>query len=325
MKTVKVLVIALILTLGVIVPSRVTTAQSGSGGNGLSITPTRFDLVIEPGGNDIVDMQIKNVADTDILAKAYLNDFEADGNTGNPKLIVDNSVRSASSISEFVVDFDDVLVKAGETVAVNVPIAIPENAAPGAYYGALRFQASSPEEAGSDDESPQVSLNASVAVLVLIEVPGNITEKIEIADMSAYLDGKSGSFFTATPDQIGVEINNLGNGFSKPFGTVRLNGPWGTGEITSYELNNVSPKGNILPGQPRLFLNSVEGIKWPGRYTISGDISHGRGGEILSIQSSFWYVPAWVLITLLVILLGLALLGYYMFRKYATKSTRRRR
>lgn len=315
------------ISLAVLVPLLTATlgsAQTNQGGNGLSITPTRFEFVIERGGNELVDIQIKNVTDKDILAKAFLNDFEPDGNTGNPKLIIDSTEQSSSSIKDFVVGLDDVLVKVGETVQVNVPVQIPEDAAPGAYYGAVRFQSSSPNATDDNSESPQVSLNASVAVLVLIEVPGDITEKIELSSVGAYLNDKKGSLFTNKPNMVGIEVNNLGNGFSKPFGKVIINGPWGTGEVASYELNNTSPKGNVLPKSKRLFMDNLGGIKWPGKYSINANISHGRGGQILSTNVSFWYIPSWLVILLSVVLIGIVVLAYFLYRKYTTKSTKRK-
>ena len=299
-------------------------AQTNQGGNGLSVTPTRFEFVIERGASELVDIQIKNVTDRDILAKAFLNDFEPDGNTGNPKLIIDSAEQSSSSIKDFVTGLDDVLVKPGETVQVNVPVQVPEDAAPGAYYGAVRFQSTVPETSETDSENPQVALNASVAVLVLIEVPGDITEKIELSNVGAFLDDTKGSLFTSKPNKVGIEVNNLGNGFSKPFGKVSVSGPWGTGEVLSYELNNTSPKGNVLPNSKRLFLDDLSGVKWPGKYTISTNISHGRGGQILTTTASFWYIPSWLVIVLILLLVGIVAGAYFMYKKYSTKTMKRK-
>lgn len=296
---------------------------NGQGGNGLSITPTRFEFVIERGKAETANIQIKNVTDKPILARAFLNDFEPEGNTGNPRLIIDSQEQSSSSIREFVIGLQDVNVGPGETVPVDLPIQIPDNAAPGAYYGAVRFQAAAPETDG-DANNPQVALNASVAALVLIEVPGDITEKIEITNISAYLEDKKGVLFTKKPNNTGIEVNNLGNGFSKPFGRVSITGPWGKGEVNSYELNNTSPRGNVLPRSSRLFKNDIGGISLPGRYTIQANISHGRGGEVLTATTSFWYIPVWMIAVLAIVLLGLVGVAYYLFRKYGTKTKKRR-
>ncbi len=326
MKIIKRVLLAAFLAVAVL-PVSTAQGQSGSnsGGSGLSITPTKFEFVIERGKAELASMQVKNVTDRPILVRAFLNDFEQDGISGNPKLITDASQeRSANSLREFIEGLEDITVEPGEVAVVDVPIQVPEEAAPGGYYGALRFQSAPVGSSEDEATSPQVSLNASVAALVLVEVPGDITEKIEIKSIGAYLSNdKKGSLFTKKPSKIGIEINNLGNGFSRPFGKVTMAGPWGGGEVLSYELNDTSPRGNVLPNSTRLFLDEMNAVKWPGRYTITGSISHGRGGEILIAKSSFWYIPSWLIITLAVLLVVMIALIVILYRKYVTKSTRR--
>ncbi len=322
----KLMFIALIAVLTI--PALVNGQEQQRGGSGLSISPTRFEYTIERGEAELASIQVKNITQKDVLAKAYINDFEPDGNTGNPKLIIDSEEQSSSSIKDFVVGLQDFDIKAGETEVVDLPIQVPANAAPGAYYGAIRFTGVPKDEEFTEDD--QLALNASVASIVLIEVPGNIEEKIEVVDVSAYLknssdESKPGSLFTKKPNQVGIEINNLGNGFSKPFGRVEVGGPWGSGEVYSYELNDSSPRGNILPKSTRLFLDDLEGVSTPGRYTITANISHGRGGEILEVKSSFWYIPTWLVIVLVLVVIALIVLIYYLYRKYSSKGTKSKR
>ncbi len=314
-------VVAFMIASPATVLAQDNSQQNGSGG--LSISPTRFEYTIERGKAELVTIQVKNVTQVDITAKAFLNDFEPDGVTGNPILIVDpNKEQSSSSLKEFIVGLEDVSIKSGATAEVKLPLQIPEDAAPGAYYGAVRFQAAPAGDESAEDA--QLSLNASVAAIVLVEVPGDITEKIEISSVSAYLNDKRGSVFTKKPTKSGIDIKNLGNGFSKPFGTVSVTGPWGKGEVLNYELNDVSPRGNVLPNSSRLFLKDLSGISLPGRYTITANISHGRGGEVITASSSFWYIPTWLVIVLVVFLLALVGLAFYLTRKYKTRSMKRR-
>jgi hypothetical protein len=170
MKKVKVmmlLVVALFISVG---SGLVARAQDSStrGASGLSISPTKFEFTIERGKAELATIQVKNVTDDIVLAKAFLNDFEADGTTGNPKLIVDSKNQESTSLKEFVVGLDDITIQPGETVEVKVPIQIPEDAAPGAYYGAIRFLGTPPEETNVDSTT-QLSLNASVAAIVKFE------------------------------------------------------------------------------------------------------------------------------------------------------------
>jgi hypothetical protein len=322
MKKIKLLSVFAVL-MALILPASVGAQDIGGSGNGLSISPTRNELVIERGESATVNIQVKNVSNVDIQAKAYLNDFEPDGTTGNPKIIIDEEEVSSSSLREFIIGLEDVFITAGETANVAIFVQIPEDAAPGAYYGAVRFTSTAVDQENAEDS--QLSLNASVASLILVEVPGDITERIEISNISAYLNDKAGSLFTKIPNKAGVEINNLGNGFSKPFGKVVVNGPWGRGVVYSYELNDSSPRGNILPNSTRLFLNDISGVSWPGRYTIDANISHGRGGEVLTANTAFWYIPTWFIIVVVSLVLLVVVLAVFLYRKYVTKSTKRKK
>jgi hypothetical protein len=313
-------------------------AQEGSNsGSGLRVSPTRTDVSLVPGDSRDTVQTVKNVTQNPITVEPVLNDFESDGRTGNPLLIGDTENVSAYSLREFITLPSPFDLQPDEEREVTIPISVPENASPGAYFGSVVYRAS-PLGSGGDG---QVALVASVGSLILLEVPGDITEKIQINDISAYLGETAGSIFTKKPDQIGVEIENLGNGFSQPFGIVVVE-DWRGNEIFIYELNNGSPRSTILPKSTRLFLQdlfnvevkTVDGveqtenkspIKWPGRYTVTGNVSHGSTGEIFTVSSSFWYIPIWIIVALTAAVVGIVAAAVYLYRKYISKSTKRRK
>ncbi len=323
MKKIK-FIIAGLMILSLVSISTTVKAQQDGIGSGLSISPTRTDLIIEAGTTADLNISIKNVTGGDIVAKAYINDFEPDGVTGEPRLITDSSVKSAYSIKDFIIGLDDVPLGIDESKDLTMQIDIPSGASPGAYYGVIRYQAVPVEQVENEGEGGQVALTASVGTIVLVEVPGDIKQQIEISDVSAYLDDKSGSFFTKSPNKVGVEINNLGNGFARPFGKVTVK-DMSDKEVYSYELNNTNPRGVVLPDSTRLFTDSIENISKPGRYTIEASISYGNGGEVYTVTSTFWYVPVWLLVVLLLVLIGIIIFAIYLYRKYVTKSTKRKK
>ncbi|MCA9323678.1 hypothetical protein KC992_01095 [Candidatus Saccharibacteria bacterium] len=322
MKKMKLLIAALFAAVS-FTPLSVT-AQQDPIGSGLSISPTRTDLVVNEGTSADLDISVKNVTGGNIIAKAFINDFEPDGVSGEPRLITDSNVKSASSIKDFIVGLEDITLGVDETKEVKMQIDIPVGAAPGAYYGVIRYQAVPVDDQGQITEGGQVALTASVGTIVLVEVPGNIKQQIEIKSLSAYLDDKKGSLFTQKPTHIGIEIDNKGNGFARPFGKIYVKDMFGK-EVLSYEMNNTNPRGVVLPESTRVFKDPVEGIGKPGRYTIYADVSYGNGGEVYSVSSTFWYVPSWLIITGLVLLLAIVGLAVFLYRKYVTKSLKRRR
>lgn len=301
-------------------PLGTVVAQQNSG-SGLSISPTRTELSIKPGQAGTVTITIKNVTQGAITAKALVNDFEPDNDTGEPRLLTDDSKRSSASIRDFLIGFDDIELAPDEEKEINIPVQIPSDASPGAYFGVIRYQAV--PKASAEQGAGQVALTASVGSLVLIEVPGNITEKIQVQSVKAYLGDKSGSFFTEKPNQVGIRIKNLGNSFAKPFGQVQVKDMSGK-QVYAYEINNSTPRGNILPESERVFKDELKDISKPGRYTITANVSFGRGGEILNYSSSFWYIPVWLLVVVVALLIALVGAAFYLFKRYNSRSVSKR-
>jgi hypothetical protein len=90
-------------------------------------------------------------------------------------------------------------------------------------------------------------------------------------------------------------------------------------------MNNTNPRGVVLPESTRVFTDPIENISKPGRYTIEANVSYGNGGEVYNVTSTFWYLPVWLLVVVGAIIVGLVLLSIFLYRKYVTKSTRRKK
>lgn len=309
----------------------------GASGSGLRVTPTRSELSLTDGETTSVTQTVRNVTQSPVTVQPSLNDFESDGVSGQPKLIGDPNDISIHSLREFVKLPGDFDLQPDEERSVTVDVTVPQGATPGAYFGSVLYRA---VPVGASN-SGQVALVASVGSLILLEVPGDITEQISINNISAYLGEKKGSLFTSKPDKVGLTIENLGNGFAKPFGKVSVN-DWRGKTIFEYELNDPDKRKNVLPESSRLFLQelfdveekTVNGelqqtktspIKMPGKYKIVGNISHGTTGEVFTVSSTFWYLPAWLLIGLAIIVVLIVGSAFYFFRRYNDKSLRRKK
>lgn len=327
-KRTSVLVVGLAVIASMILSvTGVGRAQQNNGtGSGLSISPTRSELSIQRGKTDQVKVNIRNVTKGAIVAKPSVSDFEADNETGEPKLLADQKTHNSASIYKFVTGLSDVNLAPGESKDLTYTIAIPNDAVAGAYYGALTYRAVPAEQANNQNGGGEVALTANVASLVLVEVPGDITEKIQINSVKALAsNGKSNTIFSHAPAKSAISIKNLGNSFAKPFGTVSVTNMSGK-QVYSYEINNATPRSNILPKTSRVFTDQIKNISKPGRYTITANISYGTGGDVISQKVSFWYVPTWLLLTLIVLILALVAGGYLLYRKqFGSHSARKKR
>jgi hypothetical protein len=286
-------------------------AQEGNdSGNALQISPTRTEISAAGGEQKKFSLTLKNITKGDLSLKAILNDFESDGSTGTPKIVVDTKNRTPYSLDKMLQGLSDLTLKAGESKELSFTLDVPTDVAPGAYFGAIRYQVV-PNR--STDEDRQVALNASVAHLVFLEIPGEINEQIQLESLNFQREGKTKSFFLNAPDHASLAVKNLGNGFARPFGRVTLSS-WGQ-EVHGYDVNTSNPKGIVLPNSSRTFVDEVKNIKKPGKYTAVAGVAYGSGAEVITYKSSFWYIPLWCLLVILAVLLAVAGGAYYIYRK----------
>jgi hypothetical protein len=295
--------------------------QNNEGASGLSISPTRTELNVAPGASQEFSISLRNVSGTDIIANAIINDFESDDQTGEPRLLSDTGDPSPASIRNFLSGLSDIALKKDEKKDIKLNVQVPADAAPGGYYGVVRFTAVPTNQQAAPG---QVALTASVGTLVLIEVPGDITEQIQILNLQALHDNNGGNFFLKPPNRAAITIKNNGNSFSKPLGRVALTN-MRSQEVYSYELNNTDPRGNILPNSVRTFTDKLQNIKTPGRYSLMANISHGSGSEVLTYKVSFWYLPPWVLAVIAIVLLGIIGAAFILYRRRFSSKPKRRR
>lgn len=289
-------------------------SQNG-GGSGLQLSPTRSEISAQPGETKSFKITLKNVTQGEVNAQAFINDFESDNVSGTPQIIVDETKeKTPYSISSMLSPLQDVTLKPGESKEIEYSVTVPGNASPGAYFGALRYAA---VPAGQDTSQfdRQVSLTASVAHLVFVEVPGEVTQKIAINSVQAQLNGNSGKFFFKAPNKSAVTVENMGNGFSRPFGKVELT-RGSDKAVYSYDLNNTDPKGIVLPRSKRVFTDDLKNVSTPGKYTLTASVAYGNGGEVVSYSTSFWYLPIWFLIVLAAVIILLVVGGIFLYKKY---------
>ncbi len=312
MRRIKILLAGL-LSLALLVSSGGALVNAQAVGSGLSISPTLFELTLNAGQSKDLTITLKDSTVGSVTAQGVVTDFTSDGSTGNPKLLTAPGESSPNSIKNFVYKLDSIPLDPGQQQNVIVGIHIPDGTPPGAYYGVIRYKAV-PAGAAAP-AAGQVALTASVGTIVLITVPGNVHQQVQLSAIHVYRGAHDGSFFFTKPDKVGVEIENFGNGFAKPFGTVEIDSMFSK-VVDSYQFNNPKQLGNVLPNSTRIFSNPIKGISQIGRYTVTASVSYGSGSQVLTLKKTFWYIPAWLAIIVILVLLGLLFLSFRAYRRY---------
>lgn len=285
-------------------------ATSGSG-NGFRLSPVRSELTIEKGKSTVLTINIENPTDVQTTVQAVINDFiSSDKENGEPRLILDDTGETPkNSFKELVQPLDDVVLGPREKKDIDVTIAVPADASAGGYYGAIRFVPASTTGSGN------VGLTASVGSIVLVRVPGNLTERLELVQLSAAQNNNAKSFFMSGDVSALIRLKNTGDIHVQPFGKVQVKNMFGK-VVGEYELNSTDPRANILPDSTRKFVDALPDNNFLGRYTIVANIGYSQGsGELISSTASFWYMPLWAIIVLIALIVLVVAGIYWMVRK----------
>lgn len=275
------------------------------GGNGLRISPVISNITIAPGKTGVVDVTITNVQTVAAQLQAIINDFTASPDeSGNPDIIVNpNQYAPSHSLKRFVQPITDIINLApGESVVVPVTIKVPAGAAGGGYYGLVRFS-----PAGNQSQSGKnLSLAGSVGSLILLTVPGNIVHNLSIASFDVESGGSAKTiFFSSKNISAVVRFNNQGNIQEQPFGRILIKK--GSTQVFSGQVNNVSPRGNVLPGSIRKFSVTLSKVGSLGEYKAEGNFGYGTNGQLLSAQTTFYVIPLYLIILAAIILIVILL------------------
>lgn len=298
-------------------------SQTGSGGNGLRISPVRIDMVIKPGGSKQVAINVTNVTSSKATLQVIVNDFTASSDeSGKPAIILTpNKQAPTHSLKRYVLPVPNFTLNPGQQKTIKAVVKIPSDAAGGGYYGVIRFA-----PASTNSGTKNVTLAGSVGPLVLVKVPGNITENLSIASFDIRKADNPGKlFFTNKSLAATVRFQNQGNVQEEPFGKVVLRNSSGK-MLSEYEVNNTDPRGNVLPDSIRKFTIPLKNVGSFGKYNIEGNFGYGANGQLLSAKTTFYVVPLFMAILVAVLIL-LILFAIFILprvvRSYNRKVIRR--
>lgn len=288
-------------------------------GNGFRISPVTSEFTIEPGQSEVFTITIENPTDSPITAVPVVNDFVAGDNEDGEALPIldENAPAPRNSFRSLVPELESVSLDARETKNLDVILSVPSDANAGGYYGIVRFFPDNLNEQGN------VTLSASVGSIALVRVPGDLTERIDLVQLSAAQGDSLRSFFTGGDVSVLTRLKNSGDIHLQPFGKVQIKNMFGN-VVETFEFNDTTPRANILPDSIRRFQDETENKNWFGRYTIEANIGYSQGaGEILSAQSTFWYIPVWALIVLFVAIGAIAFGIVSLVNRKGNKSNKK--
>lgn len=272
--------------------------------NTLKISPLRTDVTVKPGESTKVSMKVTNLTKSPMTVQPIENDFIAGDEKGTPALILDeNKFAPTHSLKRFMEPLENVTIPAGAIQDIPLVINVPANAKAGGYYGAVRFAPV------SGDGSKSVNLNASAASLVLLTVPGDLVEQLNLTSADIMQNGKAVSGFANSADglSLSVRFENKGSVQVAPFGQVYVKE--GDKVIYTHDFNQANPRDMVLPDSARRWDIPLDKMGNFGKYTIGATFTYGATNKSVEVSKTIWVIPTMYIIIAAVALAVLILLG----------------
>lgn len=310
---------AFVLALVLVASSWYPAAAVTNVANTLKVSPVRSDITAKPGETTKVPVIVTNLTDGDIMVHPSENDFVAGDESGTPSLILDETQYAPThSLKRFMTPLSDVTIPAKQSKTIDVVIAVPASAQAGGYFGALRFAPTTPDGGG------QVNLSASVASLILLTVPGALTEKLNLTSFDVQQNGKAGSLFHDNKNlAVAFRFENKGNVQVGPFGQIAV--MKGKDIVYKADFNTSTPHDVVLPDSARKWSVPLEKIASFGHYTVTATLTYGSTNQTVQVSKSFWVIPFAYMVgagIALLVLIGL-IVGIWLFlRSYKRRILR---
>lgn len=268
---------------------------------GIQVSPPIVDLNAEKGGSYQIKLTVTNITTKRTTLRASVKDFRAADESGNPQIIEDDNETTTYSVKQWVARQPDFTLDPKESRTLSFTVRVPENAEAGGHYGVIRF---SPVTGEQGDEN--VSLIASVGVLLLTRVEGDITENLEVEKFFIKQNGEESGLVANGPVTIGALLKNTGNVHVKPAGTLTVKDMFGK-TVGSFPLG--SQTKNVLPDSTRLYEQEFDKRWLFGRYTVNLEAAYGTTGGVVLGSTTFWVIPfkliAFTILTMALLIIGL--------------------
>lgn len=292
--------------------------------SGIRISPIRFEEIVDPGQTIERTLAVANVSDAPMRLYAYLRDFRAEGENGQPRLIAPGTEEGYFLASWIDITDQGVDFAPGEEKNISYMINVPEDIGPGGYYGAILFGTEPPRlKLDGEEKGAGMAVSQQTGSLVLLRVKGSVKEESRIRE---FITDKS-MYGTPFDIEFLLRVENMGNVHAKPIGTINIKNMFGN-DVGSIRVNDSG--ANVLPNSIRRFTENWQGEMGFGRYNASIGLSYGtptgmggQGKQTLYTETVFWIMPWRIIIpTLLTLIIAVALLIIFL-KFYKSRAVRK--
>lgn len=253
-------------------------------GQAIQVSPVLVELNATPGGTYKIKLNLTNVSAGALRLVPSVNDFRAKDESGTPEILFEDEEDSLTySLRQWIRNLPELQLEPKQSQVLEVDVTVPEDAEPGGHYGVIRYSGAAP-----DVEESGVALSASIGVLVLARVDGDVNESLRTEEFFVAKSGEKRGWVERPPVTFVTRLRNDGNVHLKPKGDIVVKNMFGS---VVAELPVNAEGRNILPNSIRRFEHELPGGLSIGRYTAETNLAYGTSGQVLQDSISFWVVP----------------------------------
>ena len=240
----------------------------------LKISPLTFKFSIDKGESKTENVSLINPNDFEIKIQSEKEDFVMEDEEGTPKFLPQGA--DGTSLADWIsVSLDKFTLAPQETKDISFEIKVPEDGEPGGHYAAIFFK-TVPEEVKGQT---QMRVSGRVGALVLVSVPGEVSQIGEIVEFNVP------KFIDKGPINFLARFKNTGTVHYQLTGKVKIYN-WFGKEVGQIDL----PEHIVLPDSIRRFAGEW-GVKYLfGKYRADLEMKDGEG-NLQTTSLTFFAFP----------------------------------
>jgi len=262
---------------------------------GLTLSPLRSELEIEPGTSLDGTLKVTNSTDKSMTVALSAEEFKVTNSQYDYKFIAESDISRWVSFKS-----SEIILKSGENKKVQYTVGVPLTAEPGGYYISMFVSTSvgSPSDGGNSQQRVASLLYITVASDVL----GAVTRAGHVLSLSSpWLMVNKGTW--------GMTIQNGGTTHFRSDYSVKIE------NIFDGKVSENQNSALILPNTIRAISGELSAPSIPGVYKVIYTIGLGDTPNVVETHYML-YLPIWAIAIITTIIIAG---GYWFYRKVNKK------
>ena len=259
--------------------------------NDFVIGPGRFQIELEPGESQTVELMVSNRMGDGRIFSFNTEDTEG-SRDGSAAVTLLGEREGPYTLRDFIsVPHEEFYLEHGQRARVPVTVSLPPDAEPGGRYGSLLTSIiTNPHELEDPSGAQAASAVISrIGTLFFVTTPGDIDRDGELQNFGTI---NQQTFFNSGPISFLIEYENRGTVHTTPYGIVTITNALGE-EVGSLQLD----PWFVMPDSLRTREVSWDREFLIGRYTATIELNRGYDDIVDEMSYSFWVIP-WKLVAL---------------------------